>query len=61
MKQYIRLTFCKEISQLNTLQTFHFQVKGAAVKFVLVGHFTSVVACIICFGLNDVHLKCVDL
>lgn len=42
-------------------QTFHFQVKGAAVKLVLVGDFASVVPGVVFFGFDDVHLKCVDL
>lgn len=42
-------------------QTFHFQVKRAAVKFVLVGDLTPVVSSIVVFGLDDMHLKCVNL
>lgn len=42
-------------------QTFHFQVKGTAVKFVLVGDLTPVVSSIVVFGLDDMHLKCVNL
>lgn len=42
-------------------QTFNFQVKGTAVKLVLVGDFAPVVSTIVLFGLNDVHLKCVYL
>lgn len=43
------------------LPTFHFQVKGAAVKLVLVGDLTSVVPCVVLLGFDDVHLKGVDL
>lgn len=42
-------------------QTFNFQVKGTAVKLVLVVDFTSVVSSIVIFGLDDVHFKSVDL
>lgn len=42
-------------------QTFNFQVKGTAVKLVLVADFTPVVSSIVVFGLDDVHFKRVDL
>ena len=42
-------------------QTFNFQLKGTAVKLVLVGDFAPVASCIVVFGLDDVHLKCVNL
>lgn len=41
--------------------TFHFQVKGAAVELVLVGHLASVVPRVVFFGFDDVHFKGVDL
>lgn len=41
--------------------TFHFQVKGAAVKLVLVGDLASVVPRVVFFGFDDVHFKGVDL
>lgn len=41
--------------------TFNFQVKGTAVKLVLVGDLTPVVASVVLFGLDDVHLKSVNL
>lgn len=43
------------------LQTFNFQVKGAAVKLVLVGDLAPVVSSVAVFGLYDVHFKRVDL
>lgn len=41
--------------------TFHFQVKGAAVKLVLVGDLASVVPRVVFLGFDDVHFKGVDL
>ena len=41
--------------------TFHFQVKGTAVELVLVADFTPVVAPVVLLGLDDVHLKGVNL
>lgn len=41
--------------------TFHFQVKGAAVELVLVADLTPVIARVVLLGLDDLHLKCVDL
>lgn len=39
----------------------YFKIECAAVKLILIGDLTPVVSCIVLFGLDDLHLKCVHL
>lgn len=55
------LTFMVIEKERENILTMNFQIKRAAVNFILICYFTSIISCVVFLSFYNLHFKCVNL